>query len=118
MKNTDNDAILDTKKYRTLPGQNASELRLAVGGDVGLDDEASQLTSYLKEFNPHAIILGGDNAYDDGMRTCFYSWDNLYDIMNELNTQLNRLVPLILSIGNHDVGYNALATVQIDMTDS
>lgn len=52
------------------------------------------------------------------MRTCFYSWDNLYDIMNELNTQLNRLVPLILSIGNHDVGYNALATVQIDMTDS
>lgn len=52
------------------------------------------------------------------MRTCFYSWDNLYDIMDELNTQLNRLVPLILSIGNHDVGYNALATVQIDMTDT
>lgn len=48
VKNIDNDAILDTKKYRTLPNQNADELRLAVGGDVGLDDAASKLTSYLK----------------------------------------------------------------------
>lgn len=116
--NVDNSAILDTKKYRTLPNQNTDELRLAVGGDVGLDDAASKLTSYLNEFNPHVIILGGDNAYDDGMRTCFYSWDNLYDIMNELNTKLNRLVPLILTIGNHDVGYNALSDVKIDMTDT
>lgn len=82
VKNIDNNAILDSKKYRTLPNQNANELRLAVGGDVGLDNAASKLTSYLKEFNPHVIILGGDNAYDDGMRTCYYSWDNLYDIMD------------------------------------
>lgn len=38
--------------------------------------------------------------------------------MNELNTQLNRLVPLILTIGNHDVGFNALAEVKIDMADT
>lgn len=56
--NVDNSAILDTKKYRTLPNQNTDELRLAVGGDVGLDDAASKLTSYLNEFNPHVIILG------------------------------------------------------------
>lgn len=57
------------------------------------------------------IILGGDNAYDDAMRTCFYSWDDLYDMLDTLNVKLNRMVPLILTIGNHDVGYDALASV-------
>lgn len=52
------------------------------------------------------------------MKTCFYSWDNLYDIMDELNSKLNRLVPLILSVGNHDVGFNAFAGVQIDMSET
>ncbi len=63
------------------------------------------------------IILGGDNAYDDGMSTCFYSWDNLYDIMAEMETHVGRIVPLVLTIGNHDVGFNALANVKIDMNN-
>lgn len=63
------------------------------------------------------MILGGDNTYDDGMRTCFYSWDTLYDMMDELNGKLDRIVPLIMSIGNHDVGYHALASVKIDFND-
>lgn len=63
------------------------------------------------------LILGGDNAYDDGMRTCFDSWDDLYDMLDTLNARLNRLVPLILTIGNHDVGYNALADVKLDFDD-
>ena len=88
-----------------------------MGGDVGLDKDASTLTSYLVEYNPHVLLIGGDNAYDDGMRTCFFSWDNFYDIMDELNGKLNRMVPMALTVGNHDVGYNALAGINIDFNN-
>lgn len=81
-KDSKSNVILHRANYRTLPGENATEIRMAVGGDVGLDDDASTLTNHLTSFNPHVLIVGGDNAYDDGMRTCFYSWDNFYDIMD------------------------------------
>ena len=48
------------------------------------------------------------------MRSCFYSWDNFYAIFEELNQEVGRLIPLILTIGNHDVGYDALAEVTLD----
>lgn len=51
------------------------------------------------------------------MRTCFYSWDTLYDMLDILNYKLNRLVPVIFTVGNHDVGYQALANVKIDFKD-
>ena len=51
------------------------------------------------------------------MNTCFNSWDDMYDLLDELNSRLNRLVPIVLSIGNHDVGYDALAGIKIDFMD-
>lgn len=117
--NTDSGKILAITNYRTLPDEGAEEIRMAVGGDVGLEDDARNLTRNLVSFDPHVVILGGDIAYDDGMKTCFYSWDNLYDIFSdELNEKLNRLVPLIMSVGNHDVGFNALADVDFDEDDA
>lgn len=38
-------------------------------------------------------------------------------MLDSLNAKLNRMIPLILTIGNHDVGYNALADVKIDFDD-
>ena len=84
-----------------------------MGGDVGLDEDAWKLTSYLVDYNPHVILMGGDIAYDDGMSTCFNSWDNFYDIFDDLNSKLNRIIPMILTVGNHDVGFDALATVDM-----
>ena len=49
-----------------------------VGGDIGIEKDASTLISYLTSYDPHVILIGGDNAYDDGMNTCFYSWDDMY----------------------------------------
>jgi hypothetical protein len=54
------------------------------------------------------LFIGGDIAYDDGMRSCYYSWDNFYAVFEELNRRLDRLVPMVLSLGNHDVGHDAL----------
>jgi hypothetical protein len=63
------------------------------------------------------IIIGGDVVYDDGMKNCYYSWDTFYDLFDILNNKLNRIVPMIMTIGNHDVGYNALANVKVNFND-
>jgi hypothetical protein len=63
------------------------------------------------------IIIGGDDAYDDGDKTCYYSWDTLYFLFEGINRKLDRLVPLIFSVGNHDVGYHALASVKINFEE-
>jgi hypothetical protein len=71
------------------------------------------MTSYLIDFNPDIIILGGDTVYDDAMRTCFYSWDEFYSMFDVVNKKLDRIVPLILTIGNHDIGFDALTENRI-----
>lgn len=80
-----------------------------MGGDVGMTVNGSKISSYLSSFDPDVLIIGGDIAYDDAMRTCWFSWDNFYWIFEQVDLVLNRTVPLILSIGNHDSGYDALA---------
>ena len=87
---------------------------MAVGGDVSMTPEGLTITDNLVNYDPDVIIIGGDITYDDGMRTCYYSWDNFYDIFDELNNKLNRLVPLIMTVGNHDVGFDSMATVQLN----
>lgn len=87
---------------------------MAVGGDVSMTPEGLTITDNLINYDPDVIIIGGDITYDDGMRTCYYSWDNFYDIFDELNNKLNRLVPLIMTVGNHDVGFDSMATVQLN----
>lgn len=66
------------------------------------------MTSYLIDFKPDVIILGGDTVYDDAMRSCFFSWDEFYSMFETVNIKLDRIVPLILTLGNHDVGFDAL----------
>lgn len=73
-----NKSVLYSSKYRTVPDRNGSVLRLAMGGDVGMTAEGEKLTSSLVAYDPDAIILGGDTVYDDGMRTCYFSWDTFY----------------------------------------
>ena len=107
--------ILNETKYKTLPGEDAKEIKMAVGGDVGFEGDGEKITKNLVNYNPDVLIIGGDIAYDDGMRSCFYSWDNFYWIFEDLNREVGRMIPLILSIGNHDVGYDALASVKTDM---
>jgi hypothetical protein len=29
----------------------------------------------ISEFNPDVILIGGDVAYDNGNKHCYYSWD-------------------------------------------
>ena len=75
------------------------------------------MTSYLKDFDPHVILLGGDTVYDNGLRTCYYSWDIFYSMFKPVYIHHDRLIPIVMSIGNHDVGFDALDDVQISSTN-
>ena len=60
--------LLNATNYRTLPDEDGEEIRMAVGGDVGINDNAMKLTGNLMEYDPHVLIIGGDLAYDNGER--------------------------------------------------
>ncbi len=86
---------------------------MAIGGDLGMSSNGDTMTSYLINFNPDIIILGGDISYDNGVRSCYYSWDTIYLMFEPVYEKLNRLIPIIMTVGNHDVGYDALTDNKI-----
>lgn len=68
--------------------------------------------------NPDLILIGGDVAYDNANPYCYYCWDLLLYAFEAEFKKLGRVVPFIFSVGNHDVGYVASATLNITLTDS
>mmetsp|Transcript_16292 Transcript_16292/g.18066 ORF Transcript_16292/g.18066 Transcript_16292/m.18066 type:complete len:161 (+) Transcript_16292:105-587(+) len=66
---------------------------------------SSNTVSFLE---PDLYVLGGDLAYDNNIPTCYLTWDymlkhipqNVYDY----NTNTTRLIPMIMGVGNHDMG--------------
>jgi len=94
--------------YVTLPTKNLERnLTIAVGGDAGTTTKAQKMTAALENYPLDAIIVGGDLAYDNGMKSCYYSWDLFLGMFEKINQKLERVVPLIFSVGNHDIGFNA-----------
>jgi len=103
--------------YLTLPDQNLQRnIVLATGGDAGTSAKAKNMTIAVGKYKPDAIMVGGDLAYDNGLRACYYSWDLFLWMFESLNDKMGRVVPLMFSIGNHDLGFNAMQDVKIDIT--
>ena len=95
--------------YKTVPGADAGILKLAMGGDIGISNGGTEITNQLINFNPDVMIIGGDIAYDDAVRSCYYSWDSFYSLFEPVYTKLNRLIPMVLTLGNHDIGFDSLS---------
>ena len=86
---------------------------LIYGGDLGVSPTATTMATLIAKRNPRAIIIGGDLAYDNGETSCYYTMDLfLQSIEQQIYTSAGKLVPLILGVGNHDIGYQSLANVE------
>ena len=111
--------VIKQANYKTTPGANAKKLKMAIGGDLGMNTAGKKMTLNLIAYSPDVIIIGGDTTYDDGMRTCYSSWDDFYSLFEPVYTHpsINRLIPLILSVGNHDVGFDALTENKITTSE-
>ena len=51
------------------------------------------------------------------MTSCYHTWDSFLWMMEDLNTAVNYLVPLVLGVGNHDVGLNNESGRKLDLGD-
>lgn len=104
-------------RYKTLPkfGDAASTIKVMIGGDIELGPEGREIFDVMSGESADLMVIGGDIAYDNAMTYCFYSWDNFYNLIdrvNRINDTINsRIVPFILALGNHDVGFNGMAKV-------
>ena len=114
-----NDKMQRNGTYQTLP-TNALErnLTIAVGGDAGTSSNTREMTAVLGAFPLDAIVVGGDVAYDNGMRSCYYSFDLFLRMFESVNQKIGRVVPMIFSVGNHDVGFNAFQNTKIDISQN
>jgi len=105
--------------YRTLPTETLErDVLIAAGGDAGTTANARAMTAVLSNYSLDAILVGGDMAYDNGMRSCYYSIDLFLDMFERVNKQLKRVVPLMFAIGNHDIGFNAFQDGPVDTTEN
>jgi len=106
--------------YNTLPSTTSQEqYNLIYGGDLGLSKASQELTLAAKALEPKAIIVGGDFAYDDGEPYCYHTLDQTLKMFQDtINESLKRLVPLIVSVGNHDVGWNSMAKVNFAVNEN
>ena len=104
--------------YRTLPKNGTqSNMTIGIGGDVGSNDIAEGVTASLSSRDPDVLIVGGDAAYDDGLQACWYSWDLYLEGFEKYNALRNRTVPFIVSVGNHDVGFNAMSNATLNQNE-
>ena len=71
----------------------------------------SLFTFYVSlTYNPLDNYLeSGDIAYDNAMESCYYTWDYVLWTFEKTTQQLGYLIPIIYSIGNHDIGLNPLS---------
>lgn len=92
--------------FKTMPDNTALEpIRIAIGGDTMHDKKLLEKTNKeAVKYNPHFIIMGGDMAYENGSETAA---DRVHDwfetCRNTLITEDNRIIPVVVGIGNHEV---------------
>jgi len=103
-----------TKTYKTPPNGTDKELVLAIGGDVGNTETADKMTSLAtKSFKPDAFYIGGNLAYDNNIRDCYYAYDKSISRFEASFDQLGYMVPIVLAIGNHDIGLNPQSSNEV-----
>lgn len=93
------------RSFRTMPVEATRPIRIAVGGDIRHRMEWMERTNRrAAAYDPDFVLWGGDLAYADGLAERAYRWHEFMDaMMNTLVTADGRMIPVLASIGNHEV---------------
>jgi acid phosphatase type 7 len=94
--------------FRTMPSNTAEEqVIIALGGDTmysGQTDLMIKTNHQVLKYDPHFVVIGGDLAYADGLAEGVEKWYSWFDAWKtSLITDDNRIIPIIVGIGNHEV---------------
>ena len=92
--------------YKTLPADGKTNITMINGGDSGYTQASHNLSQLVVNYKPDIIFMGGDIAYDNNIPSCAYTWDFFLNMIEGISNQVGFIIPLVLSVGNHDVGIN------------
>ena len=110
---------LGDARFLTLPSNKMeANITLVTGGDSSGSDKTLKFMEYIVEQKPNVIVIGGDIVYDNGNINCYYCWDYYLELFGTLNNKVGRLVPIILAVGNHDLGINSHQFRDIDKNEN
>jgi hypothetical protein len=95
-------------RFDTMPANLTRPLTFVAGGDM-MHSRAmvDDMNEEMQKLEPDFALLGGDIAYENGVHgTHWIDW--LQSWTNHAVTKDKRLIPLVITIGNHEVkgGYN------------
>jgi hypothetical protein len=89
--------------FRTAPDDGRA-LTFVSGGDMGVGSKAKALLDQAAAQSPLFCLVGGDLAYAEAVPENYELWDRWLENWQEaMVTPDNRLVPMVLAVGNHDV---------------
>jgi len=96
--------------YNTFDMNN---ITIADGGDIGNNEIATQMIeNVISKADVDLIMVGGDTAYDQNAPSCFRAWDYLLKSLpiykHNFDKKTVRIVPILFSTGNHDLGMSTL----------
>lgn len=101
--------------YKTLPADGKTNITMINGGDSGYTQASHNLSQLVVNYKPDIIFMGGDIAYDNNIPACAYTWDFFLNMIEEISNQVGYIIPLVLSVGNHDVGINQLSGINVSL---
>ena len=99
--------------YKTFSEDPAVPLRMINAGDSGYTEPAIKLSQVVASLKPDIFFIGGDVAYDDNMPACMFTWDYYLGMYGSISSTLGYMMPIVLGVGNHDVGLNELPGINI-----
>lgn len=92
------------RKFRTVP-EGSQKLRFVTGGDLGVSGDVALLLQQAAKLSPAFGVVGGDLAYANDALTNYAKWDAWLDHwQTNMITPAGYTVPMVLAIGNHEVG--------------
>jgi acid phosphatase type 7 len=92
--------------FNTMPENTIEEpIRIAIGGDTMHEKDMLEKTNAeVVKYEPHFVVMGGDMAYENGDPERV---DRMHDwvdgVKNTLITSDNRIIPIVVGLGNHEV---------------
>jgi acid phosphatase type 7 len=91
--------------FRTMPVDATEPIRFVTGGDTRHQkDWMEETNQQALQLDPDFIVWGGDLAYADGREDRLDRWEEWFDaIQNTLITDDGRVIPILVTIGNHEV---------------
>ena len=102
---------------------NTQKMTIVNGGDIGNVKIAFQMNdNVISKADADLIFVGGDIAYDNAFPEWYRWYDNLllhlpYQVKDE-NSKTIRIIPLIFSTGNHDLGVNSFSGHKFQFDDT